>query len=112
MSALSLGPTRALDLRWQLQVLEAVRALAAAEGAIALVATHDLNLALRFCSRVIVLGGGGLLAAGDPAAVLTPALLQRAYGVAARVERCSLGHLSVLADASVPHPSLQRIASP
>jgi iron complex transport system ATP-binding protein len=30
------------------------------------------------------------------------ALLQRAYGVRARVERCSEGHLLVLADAALP----------
>jgi len=66
------------------------------------VAVHDLNLALRFCQHVLVLGGGNVLAAGDPAEVLTPALLQRAYGVRARVERCSEGHLLVLADAALP----------
>lgn len=34
--------------------------------------------------------------------VLTPALLQRAYGVQARVGRCSQGGLLVLADAALP----------
>ena len=95
-------PTSALDLRWQLQVLQAVRALVLQQGAIGLVAVHDLNLALRFCQHVLVLGGGSVLAAGDPAQVLTPALLQRAYGVQARVERCSHGNLLVLADAALP----------
>ena len=99
-------PTSALDLRWQLQVLQAVRALVQQQGTVGLVAVHDLNLALRFCQQVLVLGGGGVLAAGDPAQVLTPALLQRAYGVQARVERCSLGNLLVLADTALPldHP--------
>lgn len=95
-------PTSALDLRWQLQVLQAVHALVQQQGAVGLVAVHDLNLALRFCQQVLVLGGGGVLAAGDPAQVLTPALLQRAYGVQARVERCSAGNLLVLADAALP----------
>lgn len=95
-------PTSALDLRWQLQVLQAVRAMAQQQGAVGLVAVHDLNLALRFCQHVLVLGGGSVLAAGDPAEVLTPALLQRAYGVLARVERCSEGNLLVLADTALP----------
>ena len=95
-------PTSALDLRWQLQVLQAVRAMVQQQGAIGLVAVHDLNLALRFCQHVLVLGGGTVLAAGEPALVLTPALLQRAYGVEARVERCSKGNLLVLADAALP----------
>lgn len=95
-------PTSALDLRWQLQVLQAVRAMAQQQGAVGLVAVHDLNLALSFCQHVLVLGGGSVLAAGDPAEVLTPALLQRAYGVLARVERCSEGNLLVLADTALP----------
>ena len=95
-------PTSALDLRWQLQVLQAVRAMVQQQGATGLVAVHDLNLALRFCQHVLVLGGGSVLAAGAPATVLTPTLLQRAYGVLARVERCSEGHLLVLADAALP----------
>ena len=98
-------PTSALDLRWQLQVLQAVRATVQQQGAVGLVAVHDLNLALRFCQHVLVLGGGSVLAAGDPALVLTPELLQRAYGVMARVERCSQGNLLVLADAALPLPA-------
>ena len=95
-------PTSALDLRWQLQVLQTVRALVDSRQGIALVALHDLNLALRFCNHLIVLGGGRVLAAGAPAAIFTPALLEQAYGVQARVERCSQGNLLVLADAALP----------
>lgn len=98
-------PTSALDLRWQLQVLQAVRAQVAEGHTLAVIAVHDLNLALRFCDRIVVLGQGRphnrLLAAGRPADVLTPALLQAAYGVRARVERCSLGHTLVLADEAI-----------
>lgn len=94
-------PTSALDLRWQLQVLQAVRQRVQQHGSVGLVAVHDLNLALRFCQRVLVLGGGTVLAQGDPAHVLTPGLLRQAYGVQARVERCSQGHLLVLADTAL-----------
>ena len=98
-------PTSALDLRWQLQVLQAVRALVREGQALALVAVHDLNLALRFCDHIVVLGQGQphnrLLAAGRPAEVLTPALLRSAYGVRARIEHCSLGHPLVLADEAI-----------
>ena len=95
-------PTSALDLRWQLQVLQAVRALVDQGQTLAMIAVHDLNLALRFCDRIVVLGreqgASRLLAAGRPAEVLTPALLARAYGVRARIEQCSAGHPLVLAD--------------
>ena len=99
-------PTSALDLRWQLQVLQTVRAQVAGGQTLAVIAVHDLNLALRFCDRIVVLGQGHphnrLLAAGRPAEVITPDLLRDAYGVRARIEQCSLGHPLVLAEEAVP----------
>lgn len=91
-------PTSALDLRWQLRVLEAVRAVATRDGAVCLMAMHDLNLAFRFTDRVILLGSGRVLADGDPAEMMTADLLKAAYGVVGRVERCSLGFPLVLVD--------------
>lgn len=91
-------PTSALDLRWQLTVLERVRTITRETGAIAMVASHDLNLALRFCDQVLLLGPGGVSEMGLPATVLTPANLAQAYAVATRVERCSQGFTLVLAD--------------
>jgi iron complex transport system ATP-binding protein len=104
-------PTSALDLRWQLQVLQTVRARIDQGGTLAVIAVHDLNLALRFCDHIVVLGrsqgASRLLAAGRPAQVLTPALLAQAYGVRARVEHCSRGHPLVLADEALEPPSRQ-----
>lgn len=91
-------PTSALDLHWQLNVLNAVHAATSQQGAIALVASHDLNLALRFCDQVLVLSPGGHACLGKPQETLTPALLARTYGIEARIERCSRGHPIVLAD--------------
>ncbi len=91
-------PTSALDLRWQLKVLTTVRERADRLKTTTLFAIHDLNLALRFCDQVIVLNNGNLLASGPPAKVLDPELLYQTYGVDTRIERCSQGHLLVLAD--------------
>ena len=91
-------PTSALDLRWQLMVLETIRRLAEKHQTIALIAIHDLNLALRFCDRIIVLGQGSVLADGNAKNVFNAELLQHAYGIEARVENCSLGYPIVLVD--------------
>lgn len=91
-------PTSALDLRWQVETLMAVRRAAADRSALALLAIHDLNLALRFCDHVAVLADGRVLASGPADGTLTPDLLRRAYGVDARIERCSSGRPIVLAD--------------
>lgn len=79
-------PTSALDLRWQVLALETVRQVAREHAAIACIALHDLNLAARFCDRLVLLGRQGVLAEGTPGEVLRPALLRQAYGVEARVE--------------------------
>lgn len=91
-------PTSALDLRWQLNVVETVRAVAARDGAICLMAMHDLNLALRFADRIALLGPGRVLADGAPAEVMNAEVLRAAYGVIGRVESCSLGFPVVLID--------------
>lgn len=44
---------------------------------------HDLNLALRFADRVLVLEQGHCVADGPPAQVLTPELLTEVWGVEA-----------------------------
>ncbi|KIP18952.1 ABC transporter [Burkholderia ubonensis] len=91
-------PTSALDLRWQLLALEAMRDAVTRRGAIALVAMHDLNLAARFCDRLVLLGHEGVVADGGVADVLTPANLRRAYRVDARVERTVSGDYVTLAE--------------
>lgn len=91
-------PTSALDMRWEIEALTAFREIVRERGALCLVALHDLNLALRFCDRLVLLAEGGALAAGPAQDTLTPELLARAYGVCARIETCSLGHPIVLAD--------------
>lgn len=91
-------PTSALDLHWQLNVLNTVRKSTREQRSIALLASHDLNLALRFCDQLLVLAPGRVLAMGAPRDILTPELLATAYGIESRVESCSQGHPIVLAD--------------
>lgn len=98
-------PTSALDLRWQLRVLETVRDVTRRTGAVAMLAAHDLNLALRFCDRVVVLARRGVIADGAPLDAMTPAVLRGAFGVEGRVERCSAGHPVVIADRAVHRSS-------
>ena len=95
-------PTSALDLRFQLAVMELVRALTREGGLITIMVLHDLSLAARFSDQVALLAEGRVLAQGAPEATLTPDSLAKVYGVSARVEHCSRGHLQVLADAPLP----------
>ena len=73
-------PTSALDMRHQQGTLATLRRLADA-GSTVLVILHDLNLAARYADRCLLLHGGAIEAVGRPAAVFTPTLLSRAFGV-------------------------------
>lgn len=79
-------PVSALDINRQLQVLELIRALAD-EGALTITAIHDLNLASRYCDRLIMLHNGQIIASGTPEEVLKSEVLQASYGVLAAVRR-------------------------
>jgi len=78
-------PTAHLDLKYQLRALGLVRRLAS-QGIAALAAIHDLNLAGRFCNRLILLDRGKIRVVGMPWEVLTEAHLEPVYGVHVRVQ--------------------------
>lgn len=73
-------PTASLDLSHQHALLSSVRKLAA-EGPGVSVVLHDLNLAARYCDRVLVLRQGRAHAMGAPTDVMSPATLEPVYDV-------------------------------
>ena len=73
-------PTSMLDPLHQHTTLEAVRRFADC-GAAVLVILHDLNLAARYCDRILLLEQGRCHAFATPDAVLTPAALKAVYGI-------------------------------
>jgi iron complex transport system ATP-binding protein len=79
-------PTANLDLAHQIRVFGLVRSLANQDGLAAVAAIHDLELASRFCDRLVLLHRGQIVAAGPPAAVLSTERLSAVYGVQAIVE--------------------------
>jgi iron complex transport system ATP-binding protein len=79
-------PVAGLDPAHQMTMMRGFRDLAA-QGRSVLVSLHDLTLAARWCDRLVVLAGGTVAAAGEPAAVMTTTLLRDVFGIVARVER-------------------------
>ncbi|NIE78053.1 heme ABC transporter ATP-binding protein [Pantoea sp. Tr-811] len=73
-------PTSALDPLHQHTTLDAVRRFAD-RGAAVLVILHDLNLAARYCDRILLLDGGRCHALATPAEVLTPLALKAVFGI-------------------------------
>jgi iron complex transport system ATP-binding protein len=82
-------PAANLDLAHQLELFAVLRARARAGSAV-LVTIHDLNLAARWCDRVVLLGGTAP-AIGAPADVLTPARLREVFGVEIELARTGSG---------------------
>jgi ABC-type cobalamin/Fe3+-siderophores transport system ATPase subunit len=74
-------PTAGLDLYHQFHVFELLRDRVRRTDLTVVVVTHDLNLAGRFCDRVLLLDDGRVAASGPPNDVLQPRVLEAVYGV-------------------------------
>jgi iron complex transport system ATP-binding protein len=71
-------PTSFLDIRFQVELYDLVRELAA-EGTGVLTALHDLNLAAEYCDRIYLLYSGRVQVAGPADEVLTYPHLTRVF---------------------------------
>lgn len=74
-------PTSNLDIRHQLEVMDLTRNLVLSRKLAAAIAIHDLNLAARFCDKIIMMKDGEIFASGDAKSVLTAANICSVYGV-------------------------------
>lgn len=73
-------PTSSLDLKNQYQVLQIVKDICHETGISAIVVIHDLNLALRFCDRFLLMQQGEVYRYGD-AGILDREAIWKVYGV-------------------------------
>ncbi|WP_423186724.1 ABC transporter ATP-binding protein [Alishewanella sp. d11] len=74
-------PTNHLDVQYQHQVLRLLQDL----GKTVVCCMHDLNLAARYCNKLLLLDQGELIAFGTPDEVLQPVLLQQVFGLPCEV---------------------------
>ncbi len=77
-------PTAALDLLYQEEIFRLCRNLAA-EGKTVLMICHDLTMAAKWCSRLVILADHHIVADGKPADVLTADNLKNAFHLDALV---------------------------
>lgn len=73
-------PIAGLDPAQQIRSMQVFRSLAD-EGRSVLASLHDLGLAARHCTRLVVIAAGRIIADGPPAAVLTADLMAQVFGV-------------------------------
>lgn len=78
-------PTASLDPQHQQRLLHTVGELARSHGLGVLMVLHDVNLAARWCDRLVLLHQSAILAQGPPSVVLTPQNLRQLYGMDATI---------------------------
>ena len=79
-------PSAHLDLRFKLQVMQALKDLSR-QGVTVITASHDINLIAKYADLVIVISDGGIVSYGPPAEVINEEIIRAVYGVEATVIR-------------------------
>lgn len=97
-------PTSHLDVRVAQEILHLLQAQVRA-GKTVVCALHDINEAAQFADRVLLLACAQVLAFDEPAAVLEPVLLERAYGIRMETLRTPSGTLRVFTEPERGRPA-------
>ncbi|SFN16279.1 ABC transporter ATP-binding protein [Actinomadura madurae] len=80
-------PTTYLDIAHQIEVLDLCARLHE-EGRTVVAVLHDLNHAARYATHMIAMRDGGIVAEGEPAAVVTSELVERVFRLPCQVIDC------------------------
>jgi len=78
-------PTNNLDLKNQLEVMRIIRDISKSQNIASIVVMHDLNLALRYSDKFIMLKDGVIYAEGGKE-IINPENIRAVYGVDAYIE--------------------------
>lgn len=97
-------PLASLDPHHQFAIMDLLHAQAQA-GAGVVIVIHDLRLAARYASRIVLMHEGHVLADGSVETVLTPALLAQGFGVESRMESLDSADGALLSVALPSGPS-------
>ncbi len=84
-------PTNHLDVGHAVMLMKLFKDLASDKNHIVIVAIHDLNLAMAWCDRLVLIVDGRIKKIGMPHKVLTKDTLKRYFGVKAEFYKTSCG---------------------
>jgi ABC-type cobalamin/Fe3+-siderophores transport system ATPase subunit len=80
-------PTTALDIKYQLEILNILQRLNRDNGMTLVLAMHDLQLASKYCKRLILINKGQIIKDGTPDEVLKKEILESVYDVKVKIFR-------------------------
>ena len=85
-------PTSALDIHHQTEVMELITKLNREQGLTVLAVLHDVNMASRYCGRMILLKDGRLAADGEPHQIVTKKNMEALYQMKILIRENPLFH--------------------
>ncbi|MDN5351632.1 MAG: cobalamin transport system ATP-binding protein [Clostridiales bacterium] len=74
-------PISHLDIKHQMEILALCKRLAVDEGMTVIASLHDINMAARFCSEIVLMKSGEIVAVGEPKTVLTKERMRDVYDI-------------------------------
>ena len=97
-------PTSSLDLKHQIKLIDLAKQHARA-GTTVIAVLHDLNLAVRFADRIVVMKNGRVAADGNPVSSINSNMMEQIFGVSTGIRRTDDALPFVLQqDMTVFHP--------
>ena len=78
-------PITSLDIKHQLLSLQVLKDEAIQRDVAVCAVLHDLNMAARYCDRLVLMAGGRVVADGDANSVITESRIEEVFGVRVRV---------------------------
>ena len=82
-------PLAALDIAHQAEVLTLIRQLSRELGLGIIIVLHDINMAARYCDKVVALHSGKILVQGTPDDIMQPEQLSSIYGIPMHIMQSS-----------------------
>jgi len=79
-------PTSSLDLKHQIKLIDLAKAHAGT-GTAVIAVLHDLNLAVRFADRIVVMKNGRVAADGHPVSSINSDMMEQIFGVSTGIRR-------------------------
>lgn len=85
-------PTNHLDIKYQLQIMDIVKGL----DLTVVAAVHDLNIAAKYCDRLIAVKDGTIVGCDTPENLLTKEFIYELFEVKAQVDIIESGKINII----------------
>lgn len=74
-------PSANLDIKYQHEVLELISKITHENNKLAIIALHDINLALKYADEIAIMNDGKIVKKGRPEDVITKDIIKQIYGI-------------------------------